>query len=394
MKPPDQRNSFKHRKAVYQTDWQLLKRIRKLLLSLGILLGLHCLAMVWFEGMTWEQAIWLTLTTLTTVGYGDLSAQTASGQVATIVLVYITAITMVTLIISDYIDYRFLRREKIRLGKWKWNMIDHILIINSPHQNTEQYFQRLVKQLRDNEEYHSTPIQILTDQFPDGLPLGLSELGVTHYHGSPDNQGDLSAVNAHTAKHILILAKDDTSTHSDGTTFDILHRLMEYNLSHLCVVECVRDENRVRMQKLGPKTIIRPVRAYPEIIITSMLAPGSEKVLEDLITHDHDHPCRYDVRCEDITWSDIVCALIKADQGTAMAYINTNNEEVVIHPRPDTRINCIGLIILVKTDNKPTQTDIQESLLHYKNRKQKWDNRQKALEEGDGEKEDGEAEEN
>ena len=80
-----------------------------------------------------------------------------------------------------------------------------------------------------------------------------------------------------------ILARDESAALSDNNTFDVLHRLMELKLSQRCVVESVRDENRARLNKLEPKSILRPVRTYPEIIITAMLAPGSEKVLEDLI---------------------------------------------------------------------------------------------------------------
>ncbi len=369
----------RHRKAVYQTDWHLLARIRKLLGLLVLLLATHTVAMMVFEQLAWGQALWLTMTTLTTVGYGDLSAKTAAGQAATVGLLYVTGITMVTFIISDYIDYRFLKREKIRSGRWKWNMIDHILIINAPLHNTEQYFQRLVKQIRANKHYENTPIQILSDQFGEGLPIELSELGIVHYHGTPDNYGDLSAVNVHVAKHILVLARDESAALSDSSTFDVLHRLMELKLSHLCVVESVRDENRSRLAKLGPKSILRPVRTYPEIIITAMLAPGSEKVLEDLITHEIDHPQRYPVFVEDLTWSDIVCALMHRDQGTAMAYV-TEDEEVILHPAADKRVHAKALIVIVKTEATPATEDIQESLNHYKRRKLEWEKHEKDLE--------------
>lgn len=379
MEEPYRRIHAKHRKAVYQTDWHLLNRIRKLISLLGILVLAHTLAMVYFEHLAWRQALWLTMTTLTTVGYGDLSAKTAAGQIATVGLLYITGITMVTFIISDYIDYRFLKREKIRAGRWKWNMIDHILIINAPMHNTEQYFERLVRQIRAHQGYTNTPIQVLTDQFPDGLPIELSELGIVHYHGTPDNYGDLSAVNVHVAKHILILARDESAALSDSNTFDVLHRLMELKLSQRCVVESVRDENRARLSKLEPKSILRPVRTYPEIIITAMLAPGSEKVLEDLITHEIDHPQRYPVFIEDLTWADIVCALMHRDQGTAMAYV-TEDEEIILHPPANKRVHAIALIVIVKTENEPSAEDIQASLNHYKKRKLEWEKHEKELE--------------
>ena len=83
--------------AIYIND----EKYRRLLRSLSIhnikaqvscsiigFTGLHALAMVYFEGVLWGDAIWLTLTTVTTVGYGDFSALTPIGRSATAVLIY------------------------------------------------------------------------------------------------------------------------------------------------------------------------------------------------------------------------------------------------------------------------------------------------------------------
>jgi len=372
MNPYKEKTSRLQRRAIYQTDWQLKKRIQRLFLILLGLLLLHTVAMIALEGMSFQQAFWLTLTTLTTVGYGDLSASTAAGQITTIALMYITGITLVTLIISDYIDYRFYRRERIRTGRWRWNMINHILLINSPKQGGTQFYIRLIQQLRANDDYESTPIQILTTEFSNGLPSELVELGVTHFHGAGTNPHDLSAVNVQNANHIIILAKDANDVSSDSNTFDTLHRLMELNLSKRCIVECVDDNNRGRLSKLGAQSILRPVRSYPEIIIRALIAPGTEKVLEDLFTHENDHTHRYEVAIVDMTWSDIVCALIQENLGTAMAYIEANGE-VICNPDAADKVNSIALIVLIKTESAPSAQEITLALTKYVERKEAWE---------------------
>ena len=371
MNPYKEKTNRLQRRAVYQTDWQLKKRIQRLFLFLLGLLLLHIGAMLVLEGMTFQQAFWLTLTTITTVGYGDLSAATPAGQIATIALMYITGITLVTLIISDYIDYRFYRRERIRTGRWRWNMTNHILLINSPKYGGTQYYIRLTQQLRANDDYKTTPIQILATDFSNGLPSELVELGVTHFHGSGTSPHDLSAVNVQNAKHIIILAKDANDTVSDSNTFDTLHRLMELNLSKRCIVECVDDNNRGRLSKLGAQSILRPIRSYPEIIIRALIAPGTEKVLEDLFTHENDHPHRYEVIITDMTWSDIVCALIQENLGTAMAYID-NTGEVICNPNSTKTVNSIALIVLIKTEFAPSEQEITLALTRQLERKKAW----------------------
>ena len=53
-----------------------------------LLMCLHTIAMVVLEGLSWGDAAWLTITTATTVGYGDISASTSAGRWATGVLMY------------------------------------------------------------------------------------------------------------------------------------------------------------------------------------------------------------------------------------------------------------------------------------------------------------------
>ncbi len=113
---------LKNTSSGQRSDVKISKQIRKIILVLVFLVLAHSGAMVVLEGLSFWQGLWLTLTTLTTVGYGDLSAQTQWGQLATIILMYVSAITLVTFLISDYIDYRLARHERIRTGFWDWKM--------------------------------------------------------------------------------------------------------------------------------------------------------------------------------------------------------------------------------------------------------------------------------
>src|SRR5690606_11561874 len=135
-------------------------------------------------------------------------------------------------------------------------------------------------------------------------------------------------------------------------TFDISHRLGELNLGQKTTVECVTDANRSRYKELGERAVIRPVRTYPEIMVRSVVAPGSEKVLEDMFNYEQDHPHRYDLELDDLTWPDIVSALILHGIGTALAYIN-HDDDVICHPAITKEIEVKGLIVLVKSNDTP-----------------------------------------
>lgn len=347
------------------------QRIKWLFSLLGLLVVLQTLFLVAVEDLTAFEAFYLTLTTLATVGYGDLAPQTVAGRVGTIVVMYGFGITLLTLIVSDFIEYRFYRRERILTGRWEYDMKDHIVIINTPRQGGEQYFSRLASQIRAVPGYETIPIQILTQQFANGLPPELRDVGLTHYHGSGSDPTALRAVHAGDARHILLLAADETDPVSDSLSFDIAHRLSESNLSSRVTVEVVSDDNRPRFKALGVSTIIRPVRTYPEIMVRAVVSPGSEKVLEDLFNYQQDHPHRYDIELDDLTWADIVSALIRHGIGTALAYID-HNDEVVCHPEPTKEVEGKGLIVLVKSSETPEVEVLVEALDSYRAFIAKW----------------------
>ncbi|GGC83454.1 potassium channel family protein [Marinobacter halophilus] len=349
----------------------LRNRIQRLFTILGCLLVAQVLIIWAAEPLSLPEAVWLTMTTLVTVGYGDYAPETLIGRLSTVVLMFLTAITLLTLIVSDYIEFRFYRRERILTGRWIYKMNEHIVIINTPRSGGEQYFMRFASQIRSVPEYHTVPIMILTRQFPGGLPAELADSGVVHFHGSGNDPEALKAVHAGSARHIIVLAADETDPFSDSLTFDIAHRLTESNLGGRTTVECVSDHNRDRFKALGVRTIIRPVRTYPEIMVRAVVAPGSEKVLEDMFNYERDHPHRYDLELDDLIWADIVSALVRHGIGTALAYID-HDDEVICHPDTTKEVEGKGLIVLVRSTDTPEVSVVEEALERYRAFLKQW----------------------
>ncbi|EON90631.1 hypothetical protein MARLIPOL_17828 [Marinobacter lipolyticus SM19] len=351
-------------------------RIKRLFAILGALLVFQVMVIWTVENLTLFESFWLTMTTLVTVGYGDLSPETVIGRISTVIVMFISAITIMTLIVSDFIEYRFYRRERIVTGRWVYKMKDHIVIINTPRNGGEQYFMRFASQIRAIPEYETVPILILTRQFPSGLPPELADVGLVHFHGSGSDPEALKAAHAGSARHIVVLAADEADPASDSLTFDIAHRLTEANLGNRTTVECVSDRNRQRFKTVGVRTIIRPVRTYPEIMVRAIVAPGSEKVLEDMFNYQNDHPHRYDLKLDNLNWADIVSALVRHGIGTALAYID-NDDEVNCHPPTDEIIEGKGLIVLVKSHDTPSVQVVEEALDRFRMFLEKWHDAQK-----------------
>lgn len=345
LKKKNSRRQF--RKKVHLHEAGDLKT--RLILFAGVI-ALHSLAMVFFEDLNWWQAFWLTMTSASTTGYGDISAATFWGQFSTVLLIYGMGITLLAQIASDYVEIRLMRKEMRVKGRMKWNdMQNHILIINTPKYDSERYLGLLINQISQTPELVDVPIQILTKAFPEGLPLELRSQGVVHHTGDALEDGMLESAGVHKAKYIIVLSQDAQDSHSDSLNFDALHRIQALNTSAFVMAEAINDSNRTRFKGAGANAVIRPVRAYPEMLVRSLIAPGTEQVLEDLFRHQGDHTIRLDVRITGVTWAKIVTTLIQKNIGTALGYVQMNGD-IVTHPQTYSVIDAQGLIILVNDD--------------------------------------------
>lgn len=319
-----------------------LIRAAVLIAILGLL---HVLAMMLFEGMPAFDGFWLTLTTLLTVGYGDLAAKTFEGRWATILLLYFGGIYTLANFASQWFEWRADAKDRKWRGLWRWQMNDHLLILNSPSDNPAAYFERLLTQLRQSPRFADCPVLIITRAFERGLPEPLAKLGAAHCTAWGLNFDALQDASPERARAIAILAKSETEPASDSVTFDAITRVRSLSGSVHLVVECLDDRNRGRMIKAGASAVVRPTRVYPEIMARALAHPGSEKVLEEILDAGGAECTRLDIGWEGV-WKDLVGRLIAAEVGTALGY-ESRDGAIRVNPGASEQVSARAVFALV-----------------------------------------------
>lgn len=323
---------------------------------------LHTTAMMTFEHLSFRDSIWLTMTSITTVGYGDISAKTDLGRLSTIVFVYIGGIALLAKMVAEYIDFRMEKRDRKIRGHWEWkSMKEHLLIINTPELDTERYLKRLIEQIKLTPSLATMPIQILSDHFSDGLPHAVRDYGVVHVHGRAESEQVLDKLNIKHARYIMIIARNYSDPVSDSINFDILNRIEEYKSTAYILAEVVEDSNRKRFRAHGADSVVRPIRAYPEIMTRALEAPGTEQVLENLFSHKGDYPQRFEVIIRNMKWAQIATRIINAGLGIPLGYID-EHKNVHTNPKADSQIHTNSLIVLVHEESKANNEEISKAL--------------------------------
>lgn len=330
---------------------ETLKRIAAFL---GVIFSLHISAMMYFEEMPFFDSVWLTATTIVTVGYGDLSAKTVPGRLSTMILLYFCGIYVIADAASRVIAWRQYKMERKLTGQWRWNMKDHIVIIGSPRCHAEQFFGRLAKEIEMSMDHPE--IILLTESFSGTLPESITSQNAVHYRGSGHTQAELEAVDISHARAVIILSDDETDIASDSKVLDIAYRLRETpDFSGHLVLELVNDENRERIQFIKNRihvSTVRPARGYPEMLVRAIASPGSEEILENFFSEAGDEVCKIHLNTTlEETWSSVITRVVMDGAGIPIGYhgsgVNGAPTGVVSNPPSNEKISAKALYVVV-----------------------------------------------
>jgi voltage-gated potassium channel len=335
-------------------------RLIKLVSLLFLLVLIDAAGMMFFEEQSFGDALWMGLTTITTVGYGDISPSTTGGRLVTIICLYVFGIAILAHIFTEFIEHRLWVNAEKKHGRWRWKMKDHILILNIPTVDPDNYLLKLVKQIRATPTLSEFPVEVLTDQYSEKFPEEISELGVVFFSGNAENSDNLRAVNVLDASYIIVISSDHSDQKSDSLTFDVLDRIHEIGSKAIILAEAINDDNRKRLRKAGANIVIRPIRAYPEFLVRSLVAPGTEEVLEDFFTHKNAHMYRFDISFKDRCWQDLICQFVTSGAGIPMAYVIDG--EVRCNPEPTAICSGDSIITLVNDAQTVTEQRVKECL--------------------------------
>lgn len=328
------------------------QRLRSTLLgfiALGVAIGvLHAVAMVVFEGLTPWQAVWLTATTMVTVGYGDLSAKTVAGQLSTMLLLYAAGIFLAAQAASAWFDYRGARRDAMTHGEWDWGrtLEGHVVVI-APGRTGELFLVRLVAELDHHEQTRGCEVAVVTDEFREGLSAALVAGDVKLVSGLAHDPDALRRAGIARCAFVILLANDPDTSLSDSLSFDIVSRIRAANGTCQMISQCVDDRNQPRLLAAGADTVMRPVRGYPEIIVTSLLHPGSMQVLANLFSASDEH-IELVRGAFSGTWQSLVNDTLARDAGLPLA-VHLADGSVRTAPRAQEWIEADGLYVLVSS---------------------------------------------
>lgn len=231
--------------------------------------------------LTWSDAFWWTIVTLTTVGYGDFAPASAAGRFFVALPLMVFGIGLLGYVLSLAAAALVESRSRDLAGLGTMKLEKHVVIVNMPNLGK---LERLIEELRHTTSLGPTTEVVLIDEELAQLPPELAERGVRFVKGNPARDETLSRAAVKNAAFAIILTKRPGDPHCDDQATAIVLAVEGHNRTIRSVVECVDPAMEELLRKAGSDSIVCTARFDNHFLVSELLHPGAQDVIDHLLS--------------------------------------------------------------------------------------------------------------
>ena len=220
------------------------------------------------SGQSIGDSLWYSVISITTIGYGDLSASTIGARIGTIVFITLLGLTAFTAWAGMVINWLMELQHKERTGMAKLYLKEHILIINFPN---EYRVRHIIDEFTSDPEHEKDEIAIITDRV-ESLPF--AHPNVYFVHGSPLDMETYDRAAIANAQKAIILSTGYDDPNSDSivaSAVSVLHRL---NPQIVATAECINPRHAVLFEGMDNVSLVFPLRMANKLLVQESQDPG------------------------------------------------------------------------------------------------------------------------
>lgn len=322
---------------------------RKLRLSLYLLLFFSVLAggtagYHWIEGWSLEDCFYMTATTISTVGFGEVHPLSSAGRIFTILLIFF-GVTTAALSLTAMFEYFVLRGLKNLFGR---NTMDkqieklnrHIIICG--YGRTGYYIARDLQKLQK-------PFVVIEDD-PERIKV-LEQEAHLYIQGDPSDEDRLAAAGVTRAEALVAsLAKD-----ADNLFLTISARSLNRDLH---IIARVQDpDNTRKFVKAGATQVVSPFSTGATRIVQLLTRPAVVDLIE-LVTQRENielEVCEIAVdEKSGLAHKTLAESRVRQTLGCMVFAIKRPGGETVFDPDPQMRIEPGDVLVAIQ---KPRPAD-------------------------------------
>ena len=249
--------------------------VRVAWLVLGMLL-LGSILFVYFEdNLVFGDALWWSVVTMTTVGYGDISPQTTGGRIVGIVIM-IMGIGMLGLLTASIAGAFVERRFRENRGMTTVHLENHYVICGWNFRGND-----IVAELRADKKTSMIPIVVVAE-IPE-KPLDEANF---HFIRGEMNADILEKAAASKARAIIVLSDDNLDAHARDAKTILNTMIVKHTTSDVYVcAELMYPKNVDHCRMAGADEIIVVGELSTNLLVKASLDHGITRVITELVSN-------------------------------------------------------------------------------------------------------------
>ncbi len=236
------------------------------------------------EHLSMGDAIWWSMVTMTTVGYGDYYAHTFLGRYIISYPCMLLGIGIIGYLVGTVANTLLDWSARRRRGEVKINLRNHIIICNFP---SEEKVLELQRELQAIPVHAKSECVLVCDNLRE-LPPSLVKAGFHFVFGSCSSEEVLRRANILHCAGVVILAEDpnnarsDDRTYTTGSLIELISR--ESGRAIKTVVEMVSEKSLRTMERTNVDGIVSTDGVASCLLAMEFQNPGVGAAVNQIIT--------------------------------------------------------------------------------------------------------------
>ncbi|MFQ5822596.1 MAG: potassium channel family protein [bacterium] len=321
------------------------ENLHRLLLILVVLIFLSTLGLALFERKSLIEAVWWSVVTITTVGYGDITPQSLGGRIigALIMFFGIGILGLFTATIASIFVEKKMKEER---GMRSYDFENHIILCEWNYRARE-----ILHELRMDHRIETAPIILIAEI--DVKPV--DDKNLFFIQGSITEE-NLKRANLEKAKTVVILGDDQLEANArDAKAVLITLTVESLNPNVYTIVELVDGTNVQHCERANADEIIVGSEFSSKLISRATLDHGISKVLSELLSSRFGNdlfkiPVPQSMQGK--SFIEIFTEMKQSNQSIILAVQKGNEGEVISNPPVDYKV-AAGDYLIVISEGKP-----------------------------------------
>ena len=273
------------------------------------------------DNLTFGDSLWYSVISITTIGYGDFSAQSTGARVSTVLFIVIVGLAAFSILFGMLIDAMaaYLIRGQKGLGRIMAN--EQVLIVNFP---SETRVRQIIDEIQA-ESRQKTEIVVVADDVEE---LPFSRTDVLFVRGSTHDTHTYQRARVERARMAIVLSRDYADANSDALVAAAVSVIDKLNDKIHIVAECVDQRHRPLFDAVRCNAIVPGLHIAANLLVQEIQDPGISQMIE-VITSNRIGATLYTTAVDsDLDLDYISMAKALLDHGVNFLAFNRNADSI------------------------------------------------------------------